>query len=321
MKVLNNNDKINKSIMENALVILLMSLYIVYGIYYTPLLIILIPVPFVILGIKHGLKSNIISILITFLIVGILTDISSALTLFLLFAPLSILLNYSIKKRKKTSEIILISTFAFFISLLIITVIGNSSINLNGVQESEELITEIISIQTNKLKEMGIANSQILKSIELLEGIYEYILVTLPSILGILSLVVSFFNYLFSTIILRKMGYGVVSPPKFSRLKLPDNIIVGTGIMFIVAIIMGKLNVPYNNALLLNISLLVGFVFFLQGLSVIDFLLIKSKIRLVFRIILLFISVIFVPMSGILFFIGMFDTIFDIRKIGKRKSL
>lgn len=307
--------------MENVLVILIMSLYIIYGIYYLPLLIIFIPIPFVVLGIRNNLKDNIISMAITSLIVGLLLDMPSTLILILAFAPLSIALNYTIKKRKKTSEIILIATISFFLSLLITTAIGSVSTELGGSMESEEIWTEIITIQTDRFKEIGMTNTQIFENIELLEAAYEYMLITLPSILVITSLIISFLNYLVSTVISRKMGYGVLSLPRLSKFKLPDNIIMGTAIMFLSAIVMGWLDIPYHNALLLNISLLVGFIFFLQGLAVIDFLLIKAKMRIGFRIIILLMNIVIVPMGGILFFIGTFDSVFDIRKIGKRKSL
>lgn len=307
--------------MENVLVILIMSLYIIYGIYYLPLLIIFIPIPFVVLGIRNNLKDNIISMAITSLIVGLLLDMPSALILILAFAPLSIALNYTIKKRKKTSEIILIATISFFLSLLIIIAIGSVSTELGGSIESEEIWAEIIKIQTDRFKEIGMTNTQIFENIELLEAAYEYMLITLPSILVITSLIISFLNYLVSTVISRKMGYGVLSLPRLSKFKLPDNIIMGTAIMFLSAIVMGWLDIPYHNALLLNISFLVGFIFFLQGLAVIDFLLIKAKMKIGFRIIILLMNLVIVPMGGILFFIGMFDSVFDIRKIGKRKSL
>lgn len=307
--------------MENILVILIMSLYIVYGIYYLPLLIIFIPIPFVVLGIRNGLKDNIISMVITSLIVGLVLDMPSALILILAFAPLSIALNYTIKKRKKTSEVILIATISFFLSLLIIMGIGRFSTEVGGSIESEQLWTEIITIQTDRFKEIGMTNTQIFENIELLEAAYEYALIVLPSILAIASFIISSLNYLASTIILRKMGYGILNLPRFSKFKLPENIITGSAIMFLSAIVMGWLDIPYHNALLLNISSLVGFIFFLQGLAVIDFLLIKAKVKLGFRIILLLINIVIVPMGGILFFIGMFDSAFDMRKIGKRKSL
>ena len=310
--------------MENALVILMMSLYIVYGIYYVPLLIIFIPVPFVVLGMRNGLKNNIISMGITSLIIGLVLDIPSALVLLLIFGPLSIALNYSIKKRKKTWDIIVISTAAFFLSLLIITSLGRFSAelgSLGSLGESEEIWTEMMTIQTERFKEIGMTNTQVFENLEMLEAAYKYVLIVLPSILVITSFLISISNYLLSTAILRRMGYGLVNKPRLSRFKLPENIIMGSGIMFISAIIMGWLNMPYHNALLLNISLLVGFVFFLQGLGVIDFLLIKLKVKTVFRVLLLFVSVVFVPMGGMLFFIGMFDSVFDMRKIGKRKSL
>lgn len=318
---MNENNKINKSVIETVIVTILMSLYIVYGIYYVPVLILFIPVPFVVLGIRNDLKNNIISIGLTGVIVGLVLNMPFALILLLIFAPLSIALNYSIKKRKKILDLLAISTAALFISLLIITSLGSLPTQIEGMVESEEMWTEIVTVQTDKLKEIGMTNTQIFENIELLEEAYEYMLITLPSMLVIVSLVISFINYLLSTAILRKMDYGVPGLPRFSKFKLPDNIIMGTGIMFISAIVMGWLDIPYHNALLLNISLLVGFIFFLQGLAVIDFLLIKGKMKTFFRMLILFLCIVFVPMGGVLFFIGMFDSVFDIRKIGKRKSL
>lgn len=322
VKVLSNNkDEMNRSIIENVVVILIMSLYIVYGMYFVPLLIIFIPLPFVILGMRNGLKNNIISIAITSLIVGMVLDMPSAVILLLMFAPLSVALNYCIEKRKKTSEIILISTATLFISLLIITAAGNLVAEISGAGETQQLVAEMVTMQVDKLKEMGVSSSQIMKDVEILEAAYEYMLITLPSMLVVVSVIVSYLNYLLATLVLRKMGYGVVSSPKFSKFKLPDNIIMGSGVMFISVIVMGWLKVPYHNALLLNITLLVGFIFFTQGLAVVDFLLIKAKVKTVFRMILLFVNIIFVPMSGVLFFVGMFDSVFDMRKIGRRKSL
>lgn len=321
MKVLNNNDKINRSIIENMLVISIMALYIVYGIHYTPLLMIFIPLPFVVIGIRNGMSNNIISMAITSLIVGVVSGAPSAVTLLLIFAPLSIALNYSMKKRKKTIEIILFSTAAFFLPLLIIISLGNKAGDLDLAIQFEQAFTQFITMQTDIFKEMGKTNYEVLQNIELLESYYKSILIALPSILAIISLFVGYFNYLFITIILRKTGYGVVSPSKFSKFKLPNNIILGTGVMFFATIIMERFKIPYHNALLVNISFLVGFIFLLQGLSVLDFLLIKLKMRLIFRTIILLINIAIIPMGGILFFIGILDSIFDIRKIRKRKSL
>lgn len=321
MKILKNHDKIKKSIVENLLVTLIMALYIVYGIHYLPLLMIFIPIPFVVLGIRNGIRSNIISMVITSLIIGMVLGMPGDIIIIIMFAPLSIVLNYLIKERKKTGEIVILSAVAFFLSLLIITSIGNKVMEIDVAKESERFLTQIITVQTEAFEEMGMTKYQIFENINLLESVYEYILITLPSIYMIMSLILSYINYIFINNIVRKMGYEMLGIPRLSKFKLPNNIIIGTGLMILTAIIMGKLEIPYHNALLLNISSLVGFIFFLQGLALLDFLLIKLKMKPIFRIIILFFNIINIYMSGILFFAGIIDSIFDIRKIGRRKSL
>ena len=321
MKVLNNNDKIKKNIIENVLVILLMALYIVYGRYYVPILMVFIALPYVVLGIRNGIKNNIMSMIITSIIIGVVLGSPGDVIILLAFAPLSIGLNYFIKKRKKTSEILLFSTIIIFISLLIAISLGKQATGIGIIEEFEKFYTQLIGMQTDIFEEMEMTNYQILENINLLEAGYEYMLITIPSILAIVSLFISYLNYLLTSIILKKMSYEVVSPTRFSKFKLPDNILLGTGFMFLATIIMGKFEIPYHNALLANISLLIGFVFLLQGLSIIDFLLIKMKMKGLFRIIILIITIMILPLGSMVVILGMIDSIFDIRKIGRRKSL
>lgn len=318
---MNNNDKIKKSTVESIVVISIMALYIVYGIHFIPLLMLFIPLPFVVLGVRNDVYSNIISILVASLIVGILLGITSGATIILMFAPLSLALNYCIKNRKTSFDTILISTAAFFLSFIILMVFEGKVENLNLGKQLEETFTQVLTVQIDMFKDMGMTNYEILQITDLLENNYKSIIVLIPSIIGIFSLVVSYANLFLSSVVLRKMGYGTVNPQRFSRFKLPNNIVPGIGIMLLVAIIVKKFQIQYHEALLFNLTFLVGFIFFIQGLAVLDFLLIKAKTRSIFRILILSLNIIFIPMSSILFFLGILDTIFDIRKIRRQKSL
>jgi len=318
---LNNNDKIKKSTVESIVVISIMALYIVYGIHFVPLLMLFIPLPFVVLGVRNGIYTNIISIIASSLIVGALLGFSSAASLILIFAPLSIAINYCINNRKSGFDTILISTVAFFLSFLILISFEGTILNLNFVKQLEENFRQILAMQIDMLNEMGMTKYEILQTADLLESTYKTIIVLIPSLMAIFSLSVSYANLFFSSIILRKMGYGTVNLQRFSRFKLPNNIIPGIGVMLLTAFIIKKLEIQYHEALLFNLTFLVGFIFFIQGLAVLDFLLIKAKMRLIFRILILSLNIVFIPISSIIFFIGILDTIFDIRKIRRPKSL
>ncbi len=316
-----NNDKIKKSIIESIVVVCIMSLFIVFGLHFLPLLILIIPLPFVVLGVRNGIYTNFISMIATFIIVSILLGVSSGLSLMILFAPLSIGINYCIVKRKTNMETIIISTIVFFVSFILLTLFEVNISNLDIGKQTEQIFTQYLTMQIEMLKEMEMTNYEILQTKDLLESTYKVLIVLIPSFVGIFSLGISYLNLLLSSKILRKMGYGTISPQKFSRFKLPNNIIPGIGIMILTTFIFKKLEIQYHEALLYNIIFLASFIFFMQGLSVLDFLCIKSKIPLVFRVILLALNIIFVPMGGLISFIGIFDSIFDLRKIRRQKSL
>jgi len=318
---LKNNDKIKKSIIECIVVISIMALYIVYGIHFLPLLMLVIPLPFVVLGVRNGIKSSVISLILTSIIVGILLGITFGASLILLFAPLSLALNYSIKTRKTNQQTILISTAAFFLSFIVLMSFEGMVSNLDIVKQFEYEFSQFLNMQVDMLREAGMTKYEILQRTDLLENAYKQMIVLIPSFLVMFSLFISYINFSLSYIVLRKMGYGTKNIQKLSRFKLPSNIIPGVGIMFLATFIINKLGIQYHEALLFNITFLVGFAFIVQGFSVFDYLLIRSKMKLIPRIILIAMNIIFVPMGGIMFFIGLLDSIFDMRKIRRKKSL
>lgn len=314
-----NNDKIKRSIIENVAVISIMVLYIVYGIHMAPLLMIIIPLPFIVIGVRNGIENTIISMAITSLIVGVLVEIYLGISLFLIFIPTTFGIAYCIKNRKKVSETVLIGAGAFFISIALVVLLEARLEGLNFVKSLEQDLSQFLAMQIEMLKDMGLTNYELLQTKDLLEMTYDYMIILIPSLLFVFSLIISYINNIFSFIVLRRMRYGAVRYPSFSKFKLPNNIMPGIAVMFISTFIIGKLNIPYNEALLVNVTFLIGFIFFVQGLSVLDYLLKKVRIRLIFRIIIL--NVFLIPMSGIIFFIGVLDSILDMRKIRKQKSL
>src|SRR5690606_34110449 len=279
VKFLNNNDKLKKSIVESIIVISIMVIYMVYGIHFIPSLMLLIPLPFIILGVRNHIYNNILSIIIASLIIQLLLGSTTGASIVLLFAPLSISINYCIKSRKSNMETILITTGVFVVSFFIIISLGERASDFNFANLIEEFLSQSLTMQIEIFKELGVSSEDLVKLADSLESQNKTIMVRIPSLLIIISSLISYVNIFFTSFILRKMIYGHIQAQRFSRFKLPNNIIPGIGIMFLTAFIMRSLEVQYHGALLLNITFLVGFIFIVQGLAVLDFLLIKAKIK------------------------------------------
>ena len=111
----------NLKIVENIGVILLMTLFAVLGIHMFPLLLLIFPMVFIVFGVKNGLIPSLFNMIIVTLAVGAIVDIYSGIFLFMVFAPLAMIISYGIKSRKKSMEIIGYSALIFFIISLLIS--------------------------------------------------------------------------------------------------------------------------------------------------------------------------------------------------------
>lgn len=307
----------NYGLIEAAGVILFMTLFSLLGTYTFPLILFIFPMVFIVYGVRQGLIPSLFSMIIVSLAVAIVVDIYSGLFLFITFAPISMIIAYGIKSRRKPIEIIGYSALVFFItSLLISGYMGEvSGISIAGQLEAS--FKSMLNIQVELLKEMGLSNYELSKSKDLLENAYKTILLVLPTLLILLSMLISYINYLLSTLTLRKMGIGVVNVPRFSRLKLPNNIIAGIFVMFLGVIIIRYLKIPNYDAILVNLVVLISTLFFVQGLSIIDYFLLKMKMHFIFRLILLITMVFITPLVSIIALLGLADVFIDLRKTKK----
>lgn len=184
----------------------------------------------------------------------------------------------------------------------------------------EEGFNQVLTIQTQMFREMGLSNFEIAKTIEELEGTYQLFMWIFPVIILAFSVLCSYINYYFSVQVLRKSGIGIVTVPRFSKFRLPNNILLGITIMLIFSYIIGALKTGISDIVFLNIAALVLFMFTTQGLSVVDFYLRNYKFKPIARVITIIFLILIRPLSSIVFLIGVVDTFMDFRKLRRSNA-
>ena len=300
-----DDNQLKRIILETLGVALCMILYTIIGFYTYPIILILFPVLFIAYGVKNGSINSILIMAVVSVIIGLTTDMMSGLLLFIAFAPMTIIIIYGIKNRRKSIEILAASSVVFFIIIAI---------------ELENNLKNILDVQVDMFKDMDLTNLELQRVKDLLENAYKYMLMIVPSMIIIAALLISYINYYLSAILLRKINIGVVNIPRFSKFRLPNNIVPGILIMFLGAYLTKNIEGFNFDAILANLVLLVGFMIYIQGLSVIDYLMAKKKVANAFRIVFLLISVFFTPLVSIISILGLLDIFIDFRKINKLKS-
>lgn len=305
--------------MRSLAVVVGISLLMIVGLYLFPSIIILFPMAFIVIGVKYNITNSFISILLTSFLIGISIDMISGVMMLAIFGSIAIYIADGISKRKKSIEIIVPSSIIFFISTILVLLMlrGFSGINLiEGLEENIKMFTEL---RMNMIDDMDLTNIESFRIRDDVDNMYSYILSIMPSILIILSVFISYINYYFSIIVLRKLGLGIRDNPRFSRFRLPNNFIIGSLVMFLVVYLLRNFETIPNDVIQLNLLVLVVSLLYIQGLSVIDFLLIRLKFNIGLRIIVIGITLFVAPIITLILIAGIIDIIFDFRKLRRRR--
>lgn len=316
MKNLNLGNK-TKGITEAAIITAFMTILAIIGHLMFPVIILLYPVPFIILGVKHKTKYNIYSILVSSLLIGILIDMFTGIFTFIVFGLLSIVITYMINKKYKPQQILVGSSIVTLISTLIsLGVIGYIT-GVSFLSQINASLTENMMSQLNILKEMELPSYEMSLIKDVLLVTKEYIIIIIPAALIITSVFIVYINYWMATAILKRLGYKTVEIPKFSNFRLPSNIIMGSIVVVVAASLIRYMKLFYYETIFVNTLLLISFVFFIQGLSVIAFLLNKLRIHKIVKVIMIIVIVINVPLSLVVSILGLLDVGIDFRRLRK----
>ena len=301
---------------EAIFVIGVSTILALVGVYYAPILMFLYPVLFIILGVRRGVNYTIVSLSISTLSIGLMIDIISGLFLLISYMPMSIAIIYSIKNRKRPTEVLLVSSLIFLSSVLIIMIIIK---NLSGVGIVEQLnlsFSELLDSQVKMLEELNLSDYQIIQAKGEYRSLFYHVLTIIPSMIMAFCLVTVYLNYLISSLLLKKLNYAIVYIPRFSRFVLPRNILFGVGIMVLATWLLGYLNLFNSDAVLANIISMTSFIFFTQGIAVIAYKMIQKKTKIFMRILVAILITVITPLFGnFLAVFGFLDNIFDFRKI------
>ena len=318
MKDLNLGEKTTR-IAEAALITAIMTLIIIFGYNIFPIIILFYPVPFIILGVRSSTKYSIYSILASSILIGILIDIITGILVFLVFGLFPIVLTYMINKKYRSQEILTGGIIASVVATILAIVIMGYLTGISFLSEISTALMENVNLQLDMLQQMDISSYEFSTIKDMLLATANYIIIIIPATIIISSIFVVYMNYWMSTAILRRLGYKAIGVPKFMHFRLPSNAIMGSAVILVLALLFRAMKILYYETIFINTVILISFVFFIQGLSVLVFLMNKKNMHKVPKIILIFLIIISVPLGLIVSIIGFVDAAVDFRKL-KRKE-
>lgn len=317
MKLKKETNKITQAAVIASIAIVLTLVFM----YSFPILLVLFPTIFIVLGVKTDIKHCILSLITTSLIIGFFTDVFTALSMFIQFGILSIVIVYMMNKKFKPIEIIIGGTIVFLLSTsIIITGIGYIS-GVGFVDQVEMILKEASEIQMQLLPKMNMTDITTNQLENIIKTMTEFTVLIIPVMIVAFSLICTYINYWASLAILKRLGFMNITIPKFHKFRLPDNVIFGTLIIFLLSLAIRYLEIFYYDTIFLNVIILIALFYFIQGLAVIMYFLNKLKVNKFLRVIVLIIVLINMSINAFIALLGFLDALFDFRKIKREAKL
>lgn len=285
-----------------GIIFILMSVYVPI----LQLLIFFTAVPYILITMRNGLKYGIMSACISALAVLMFSNIFYSATLFFLFFMPGIAIGHTGKGCKEPY----VPISWGFISSITLTMIYIKLLSVvfgvDIVQLVMEMFEQALEFQSTLPMHAGDIDAQ-----EILSIMGSII----PGLIIVQAMSMSFFNYYISLSILKRVERESVSMPRISEFTLPGNIALGILIIYFLTMTMKGVPWIKYDALVANITLIILFMFFLQGFAVLGHLLSKTKMNSALKNTLLFMALVLGPFSSFVSILGFLDSIIDFRRI------
>lgn len=319
MKHLNKDNKWMIPLVEGAGVLGIEVFVSLLSIYFMPFLLIFFPLGFIIYGVKHGLVNTILLMAIAVAVVGLVSDFTSALVIIGMFGPLSAAMIFSMIKRRRPLEVLVTGSIVFFASTIALFAILGNTTGTSLINEIEGTFKETLFLQLEMLEGMGMSIYEMDRTRTMLEDAYKYLVLILPAILMVLSFIISYLNYLISVRLLRSLGIGVLPMPWLHRFTVPNNFGIGMMVVFLGLFVVKTMDAEFYDVIFLNLIVIIGTVFIVQGLAVLDYYMLQLKMKSLVRGLLLFGVVLLSPMLTLVSLVGGADIVLDFRKLRRGK--
>lgn len=303
----------NRQRLTESAIISAIGVIFAIGAMYIPFLSLLgifVAVPYIIITTRNGIKYGFLSIFASFFMILISTEPIYSLTMLLLLFIPGVFIGYRISKSDNPFDPISWGFISSIISTMIFIKIAQILIGINVIDQLLGIIKQSLDVQNSLIQQFKLPSEKLD-----VKSIIEAMSIVLPGLIIAQSIISSFLSYYIAVAMLRRIkGYNK-ELPKFMEFSLPGNIILGIGIIYLLAFVLRYIPGIYHETLMINIEIVFMFIFFLQGLAVYSYFLEKVKMGSRAKKTFIIFAILIGPISMMISLLGIVDAIIDFRKI------
>lgn len=313
-----NTGERTKALVESAMLSIIAVIFAIAG-FYIPFLsffIIFIPVPFIIVAVRHDLKHTMLAVTAASIIIGSFSSPLVGIYIALISGINASVMGTMIKQGREVRYILIAGSAASLVATLLTFAVSTYIMGVNTLVQLEEVFTGVVEYQKAFLGDGG-GTAEIIRNLEIMKST---ILTLIPSSLIFGSIGSACINYIVAGAILRRTGFKFQTLGKFGRFSLPKNIMMGLLVIITLSYGASRMNIVNGEALFLNVFYLFQIAFLLQGLAVIMFFMEKFGLPKVFKAMACIAFMILPTFSIMAVILGLADSVINIRRFELKKD-
>lgn len=300
---------------EAALITGILIIFAMVGNFAFPFIDFLYPLPALLLAKRHDYKAAIMALVSAGLIILMLLGIQMGMYYVVLYSPMAAVMSYFISKNKKPILAISAGSGVYLISFLCLLWIMQAFLSINLVDYLRETFVESLKFQENLFSNFEGMQEQLQASRETYQNMLEMIILLLPAVIIFASVSMAIINYFVAQKMGKRLKVEIEPMADFSHFRLPANISLGILIFLLGTYFISMTGFANSEALSSNIIFIFQILFFIQGLAVVKFMMVKHKIAKLLRLMILILILMNGYLNLIITMVGLTDIIFDLRKI------
>lgn len=307
-----------KAMVEGALlaaISVILSLFTLYFPILGSFTSLFLPVPLVILGLRHGLGTSVLSTVVASLVVGMISGPIQGITILLGFGLIGVSMGWALRRNLGITKTMVVGSIASLLSKVALILLTMLVMGINPLQEELLAMRESMEYITGLYGRMGMDPNTLQDLNQSLSTMLDLLAMTFPALLILAAVMDTFLCYIMAKFVLARLGQRIEDFTPFYLWRLPDYIIPAA----LSGVLLGLLE-PYWPAKVLstlsaNLIVMSVFAFWVQGFSLLSFFLNKYKVAKPMRIFIVFLAFFNPLFSQIIAIGGAAEIVFNFRRI------
>lgn len=274
----------------------------------------ILPLPIIVLVVRHGARWGIMSTIIAGVLISMLISPLQAISIVVVCGFIGVVLGYTYRKGYSAVKCLAIGSSSAIASILVVFAVSLLLINVNPMNIQMDIMKQAFEESLSVYRSSGMSEAELTEIADKFQTGLDTVRQLVPVTVVLAGLFETYINFIVAGVVLRRVGYtNMVKMPPFKEWKLP------WGLVYIYAFSLigmywgsshemeGLLQVS------MNFNMFASILAFIQGLALLFYTADRYQLSNFLRGIIL-ILLLTSGLFHVVALIGLFDIIFDYRK-------